>query len=424
MKFSLLKTIFSSPSNHFSAWSESRLFLFLVIAGLLIRIAYALYTPTFYAPDESPHFKFIRYIAEEKKLPIQTSKTGDLTDDWEYYHPPLYYIALSPVYWVMDKIVSNDSITVRALRICTVAFWLLSVWLVWRFLLREGNLTFSHKTFIMCVFCFLPTYTFSSSMINNDNLAIFLGCVAISLIINRRKHWGIDIMIGLVLGLGLLSKLVTIGIVIFFVTYRVAKALRQRGHWGRVIRAICITLAIAAVIWSPWLIRNLYVYHSLLAEKVANVPIHWDNSLASYLSFLGYPIKTFWAVSGQCNDIAGVFPFIGLVPMIAAMWGVILLIQRKTTFPNGIKTISPLYIASFLATVAQIVLVYRFNYQYGAGQGRFLFLLLFPISLILGRVICTFKWTENQKAPFYIASLFFTYAATFTIYSIAQFQSV
>jgi len=75
------------------------LVVLVVTLGLVCRVALALFTPVFYAPDEQSHFACIKYIYENRGFPTQTSKTGAPTNDWEYYQPPLYYVASLPLFW-------------------------------------------------------------------------------------------------------------------------------------------------------------------------------------------------------------------------------------------------------------------------------------------------------------------------------------
>ena len=56
---------------------SGRLFVTTVlIAGLVVRLAYVFLTPVFYAPDEQSHFNYIKHLAENKSFPVQTSKLG------------------------------------------------------------------------------------------------------------------------------------------------------------------------------------------------------------------------------------------------------------------------------------------------------------------------------------------------------------
>ena len=74
--------------------------------------------------------------------------------------------------------------------------------------------------------------------------------------------------------------------------------------------------------------------------------------------------------------------------------------------------------ALLMAVLVNVGLVLRFGYQFGMGQGRHLFPVLFPISLALawGLRPLPIKHPTVQAAGFWV-----TYAVIFTAYSLARF---
>ncbi|MGQ9715229.1 MAG: hypothetical protein ACUVST_10775, partial [Anaerolineae bacterium] len=60
--------------------------VFVLVAGL-----YSLVTPIFEAPDEIQHFYYVKYLVEERKLPVQGPEGGN-TWAQEGNQPPLYYV--------------------------------------------------------------------------------------------------------------------------------------------------------------------------------------------------------------------------------------------------------------------------------------------------------------------------------------------
>jgi len=63
----------------------------LLLAGVLLRIAYLSDTPfSVRSQDAQGHLDYVNYIAQHRSLP----KAGDC---WQCYHPPLYYLAVSPI---------------------------------------------------------------------------------------------------------------------------------------------------------------------------------------------------------------------------------------------------------------------------------------------------------------------------------------
>jgi hypothetical protein len=55
--------------------------MIVISIGLVCRLAFSILTPTFYAPDEQSHFNYVKYLAEKRSFPIQTSRTDSPTND-------------------------------------------------------------------------------------------------------------------------------------------------------------------------------------------------------------------------------------------------------------------------------------------------------------------------------------------------------
>lgn len=308
--------------------------------GLACRLAFLIGTPTFYAPDEQSHYNYVRYLAEHRAFPVQTSRTDDPSNDWEYYQPPLYYLSLVPLYWAADTAWGNPDLTVRLLRGSSILLWGATCWLSHRILdrLRPGDKAV--RSFALGLVCLLPTYAFISSSLNNDNLLITLGSAVLllSLDLTKPDPRGSDrlkrsLLLGVVLGLAMLSKLTAVVYLVWlgglFLTQvgraftapgfparrHVQKAVTAMLKWGDLIRLaipFLLPIAVAALMWVPWGWRNLIVYGSLTAESVANVPRAWPSIQKAVIGSLYYMHNSFWSVSGIYNNVYGIYPRVGL----------------------------------------------------------------------------------------------------------------
>ena len=109
--------------------SARSLFFALLIVGILCRVAFAWFTPAFYAPDEQPHYHYIRYLAEHHSLPVLNTRLGDASKEWEYFQPPLYYALLVPAFQAAQALFEQPAAIVRVLRTFSILLWLLNVWL-------------------------------------------------------------------------------------------------------------------------------------------------------------------------------------------------------------------------------------------------------------------------------------------------------
>ena len=411
------------------------LFGLLICVGLACRLAFLFGTPTFYAPDEQSHYSYVRYLAEERAFPVQASRTGAASNDWEYYQPPLYYLALVPLYWAADALWGDPDVTVRLLRLVSIALWGATLWFSARTLdrlLRDPDAESPDsgarlpvdegvRAFALGIVCLLPTYTFISSALNNDNLLIALGSALLFVSLGR-PSWRRSLVLGAVLGLAMLTKLTAVVYVVWLGGLALFSVAREPGRWPRELLHLALTGALAALLWAPWGWRNLQVYGSLTAEGVANVPRAWKSTAEGVSATLRYMQDSFWAVAGIYNNVRGAYPVVGRWIGIAAAagwvyglsarrWETLLLAGRKV----GVTA------AMVLALAVNAVLVFRFGVLYGQGQGRFFFPLLLPIALLLGVGLRAVQLVPAEKARLHLAGIQIAYLVSFLAYSLAVF---
>ena len=55
--------------------------LAIIIIGLILRILYAFLNPDFNSLDELPYFKYVKFVWEEKQLPIALHRVGEPHND-------------------------------------------------------------------------------------------------------------------------------------------------------------------------------------------------------------------------------------------------------------------------------------------------------------------------------------------------------
>ena len=114
--------------HRYTQGKRPNLFPMLLAVGVLCRLAYTFLTPAFYAPDEQSHFNHIKFIATHGEFAVQTTKLGDSANEWEHNQPPLYYLALAPLYHFADLMGWGQTATVLFLRSFSFLLWLLNIW--------------------------------------------------------------------------------------------------------------------------------------------------------------------------------------------------------------------------------------------------------------------------------------------------------
>ena len=394
------------------------LILALLVAGLLCRLGYVFLTPTFYAPDEQSHYNYVKHLAEKRSLPVLASKLGDASNEWEYSQPPGYYALLAPVY-AAGRALGAEPVVVRLLRATSVGLWLLNVWLGLAFLRRLQISEPVTRVMVLGLVCLLPTYTFLSATINNDNLLITLGTAVLCLMTERQPSWKNSTALGLVLGLALLTKQSAVIFLPAITFLGMLAAVRRQMTWRAAICHLALSVGLATAMFLPWLLRNWRLYHTLTPEYTTTPLLTWPSLPYGVASAVHNLAKTFWSVSGMTNDIGYPFPLLGFGALLVWFVGH----QQPapaagTTEGLNAKANGPLSAALLLAFGFNLLLVLRFGYLFGMGQGRHLFPLLLPVSLWLA---AGWRKLPVPGLALWTTAFWILYALGFAMFSMSRF---
>ncbi|MCJ7620963.1 MAG: hypothetical protein MUP64_12170, partial [Anaerolineae bacterium] len=175
--------------------------LVILILFCLLAASYSVIVPLGEAPDEVPHFTYIRYIAEHHRLPVGA-------EEHEGFQPPLYYLlGAASTFWIDssdyairangDYSFTDDlppfnlllhttvesfpyrgwALAWHLIRLLSVAMGATTVWATY-WIARE---IFPKDRYIAvgaaAFNAFLPQFLFISGVINNDNLAACLSAL-------------------------------------------------------------------------------------------------------------------------------------------------------------------------------------------------------------------------------------------------------
>jgi 4-amino-4-deoxy-L-arabinose transferase-like glycosyltransferase len=398
-----------------------QLFTVIIAIGFMCRVVFSIFTPTFYAPDEQSHFKYVKYLAENGSFPVQISRTDDPTNDWEYYQPPLYYLSAIPFYLLSQNLSSQEAIAVRVIRSFSVLLWGITVLFTFKFIERMSVDDYFIKLFVMSMVSLLPTYAFLSSTINNDNLLTAIGSIILYLGVLQKLSLRNSIFIGLLLGLALLTKLTAVVYIAFIMLMWLIRLITKMYNWSA-IHHFVLTMMLALIIWTPWAWRNWSVYGSATAEEIANVVHYWESIFQACLDAMYYMQRSFWAVSGIKNNVRFFYPIFGMLifcfALVGWFYGLVAKKEKLTVFvgknPNTLIVLA-------LTILVNLSLVFRFGMLYAQWQGRFLFPLLAPISLLLAIGLRVFPVFDLKSSRVHLVGFFVTYVVSFTFYSLAMF---
>lgn len=408
-----------------SSISLHRLFLVVVVVGIVCRITFSLSTPNFNAPDEQSHFNYIKYLYEKRSFPVQTTKTGSPTNDWEYYQPPVYYLASVPAYWISHNLFDNNYITVRVIRLLSIVLWMVNVIFTLKILDNLHLKEIFIRIFVISMVCLLPTYTFLSSVINNDNLLITMGGGILYLLSSKRSFRS-SILMGILLGLALLTKLTAVIYIFVIAGLLFTQWMKRSLSFSSASTHFVLIIMLAAIIWLPWAVRNLNVYGDITAESIANNPAHWPSIFHAIVATQNMINESFWAVSGIYNDI-GFLPHIGIYVACFAIIGILygMLSSRKPLYEFFTGDKGSFMTAMALAVPVNMVLALRFGVLYMQGQGRFLFPMLIPISLFTAIGIALLGVVNySKRAHIHIIGFFIFHVLSFTSFSLGMFTRI
>ncbi len=286
--------------------SERRFITFLLLVfiakGIIITFVHAPYS----GHDEVAHYAYLQTVAEEGRIPLLPDlaewqahyrDTNEYSHDripsefWEYCrratidwspgcgdprfenqpiyamslageyfptgwvytanHPPLYYLVMTPAYWLTDDFSIESQVYV--LRLAAIPFGLLTVvmaWLTARTLFPRARLL---ALLVPAFVAFQPQISYEAAMLNNDILAIAFTSVVVYLIVRGLRSGfpiGTVALIGFCYGLAVLSKntsLTTGGIIAFAMILGIG--VRRWREWlAKGVLAASIALL---MIW-PW----------------------------------------------------------------------------------------------------------------------------------------------------------------------------
>ena len=383
------------------------------------RLACVFLTPVFYAPDEQSHFNYVKHLAQQKTFPVLTSPTPTPANEWENHQPPLYYLLLLPAYFLGQLWPGNLAPMVFAMRCCSVLLWLLNVWFATKLLKRLQMEDRFVPVFVMAMVCLLPTYVFVSSAINNDNLLVALATAVLWLVAERNYAPKHALWVGLGLGLALLAKQSAFVLVPAVVLVPLLDGRSHKASWPRVLSYLGLSLGLALLIYSPWAVRNWMVYGWLSPEHMSPAQKAWPNFAYGIASSCHNVFKTFWSVSGISNDVGYPFPLIGMA-LIALCFATTQMNPDNRRNVNALNWSinGPLLIAFFCAAFLNVLLVLRFGYLFGMGQGRHLFAVLCPLALFLAAAL---RRLPVNHLEIHAVGYWVTYALTFAAFSFCRF---
>ena len=272
-----------------------------VLAGyVLLATSYAVLVPLGETPDEVGHFEFVRYVAEQHRLPVQEPRPGNTVG--EGHQAPLYYLLgagltagidasdlktfrVNPHLTFTVDPVGNKHSMVRTLaetwpptgyalawRVCralSIVCGLVAAGLVYAFALVAFAGRRPLAVAALALFAFNPQFVFVSGGIGTDTLAAAAG--AAMLLVTARALVHADsprrgaVLLGLAIGVALLTKL-TLAVLAVVCVAGYAVAVRREPR--RLVGRLALVGGLAALLSGWWFVRNVVLYGDPFALSI------------------------------------------------------------------------------------------------------------------------------------------------------------
>lgn len=406
-------------------------------------------TPPLEASDELWHFGLVDHIATTGQLPVQVA---GVETPWEQEgsQPPLYYLIAAELIKPLDRsdfdaarqpnphaiagipgAVGNKNLVLHptppktALAVYLLRLFglgcgmvtLRAVYLSARLLAPERPLV---ALLAAALTAFNPMFLFISASVNNDNLVIALGSLAIwqTLALLRygfttRRSADLALLIALA-ALTKLSGLALIPVVALAALWTAY----QRRDWRGLIKLGGLVAGLWALLAGWWYVRNLTLYGELFgtATMAAVAGVRQDAfTLRTLLDeFQGFRF-TYWGVFGAVN-IMTYRPFYDILDGVTllAVAGLLMRLARSRDRDERVRI---LLLGLLVATGA--VSVIAWTSQTYASQGRLLFPYLAAISPLLALGLCAWIPANADRVVYVAALALAGCAATIPFASIA-----
>lgn len=373
-------------------------------------ILYGLATPVFEAGDELRHFGYVRHIIETGDLPVQDIEAASDTLYLQHgSQPPLYYLTAAVIASPFDlsdfdsylmfnpyvrvdlpgfdgnknlllrdnwqPVFSGTSLAVYVLRLFGAALGAGTIWLVYRI----GQIAAPQRPVAgivaAAITAFNPMFLFMSASVNNTPLAILLNTAVIYLALLTMREsfdWRRSVLIGLLLGLSLLTKFTSWALVPPLVVLVIWLALRDRNWRGLAIQAASF-VGFMLLIAGWWYVRNMQLYDditgtSIMAQIAGLRPENF--TFASVINEFQLFRMSYWGLFGLDN------------------------IQTGTLFYALVDFAVFISFGGIAFLVAQLVSIRRYSYIRLELTG-----LLFLLGITLTGMIGYFWWTMQTRAP-------------------------
>jgi len=282
-----------------------------VAAALVVRIGFALVLPSFQAPDEEAHFRYVTFLGEEHAMPIHpVERSLDLFADpmHQAYQPPLAYASFVPVERALAAAGASPRVRLRAVRFQNALYGAMTVLIGSLLAIRLTRRGDPRRVLTAIALAFLPGFVAVGAAVNNDSLANLLAAALWLALIpaagRERSAW----RSGLLFGAACLAKLSSLVLAPLLL---IVPLFQDRHDLRGALRFAATAAAIAVLMLLPWMGHNVVQYGSPLAIGVGSIPFDWLESVVPGAELEGFrrarygnAFFQFWGRFGIANNLS------------------------------------------------------------------------------------------------------------------------
>jgi hypothetical protein len=376
-----------SSSRSFNGTAFLTLLVLLIAAGIIAMNTWLL--PLGNGRDELQILQVIDFYYTQRRFPELPEDWVDAS--WSAHHPPLYHMLMTTLIELglpapeshtayrpnpfadqeVFPITPYNRVPLLAsegwgwpgegapqtwymLRLVNVIFNLGAIWAMW----KAARLFFDDKLGVplaLAFFTLAPAFLQFAVVVNHDSLILMFSALGTWLLLRTVKqglYWPTTIALGVILGLGMLTKLfmapllLSAGLIFF---------IRPSREWPKAILHLATVAALTAIIAGWWYLRNYDLYGDFTAVKVNEqlVGSHRSDPMslreafdtgALWMGRLWFDAKLVKPTERWFQ----VFDWLGLGLLLTGLAALLARRERRITFTYGILTVFALCVPAIL----------------------------------------------------------------------------
>ena len=292
MRLIIISTALIGGYNLCQKYDQEMLARYILFIAFVMRIGYMLYTPCTVRPHD---LKALSIDSDGNAAYILNILNGHLpiSNEGQFYHPPLYYILSGIVIFVFKPILNltNEIDIINCAKLVSCTFSCATLYCV-KSLCTELKI----NTLIpFSLVAFLPNFYLMGGRVNNDAMAVFFMTMILLFSIRWYKTQSVKntVILALSFGLGMMSKMSVALLAIptgLLMIYVMVKSIKKH-HLIKTLKSLCLFGTLSIPLGLAYPIRNLVLF---------NQPFHYvfDVGSAEFASqhysfmqrFLSFPI--------------------------------------------------------------------------------------------------------------------------------------